>query len=47
MYHVLDVMHALHDASREGKHQEVQSSVGRPQPFRPGLQADVFEAFTE
>jgi predicted dehydrogenase len=42
MYHVLDVAHAMHDASKEGRHQEIQSTTGRPQPFRPGLQADVF-----
>jgi hypothetical protein len=44
MYHVLDVAHALHDASREGKHQELQSTVARPQPFPAGLQTDVFGA---
>lgn len=42
MYHVLDVSHALHDASREGKHQLIASTAGRPQPFPPGLQAGVF-----
>ena len=36
-YHVLDVMHAFHDASREGKHVMVQSTVKRPKPLPLGL----------
>lgn len=43
MYHVHDVMHAIHDASREGKHVEVQSRVDRPAPFPPGLGINIFE----
>lgn len=35
-YHVLDIMHAIHDASQEGKHIEVASSCERPAPLPPG-----------
>ena len=42
MYHVHDVMHAIHDASREGTHVELQSCVERPAPFAPGLGVDLF-----
>ena len=36
-YHVLDVMHAFHDASREGRHVEIASACGRPAPLPTGL----------
>jgi len=36
-YHVLDVMHAIHDASAEGKHVEVASTCSRPAPLPLGL----------
>jgi hypothetical protein len=36
-YHVLDVMHAFHDASKAGKHVMVQSTVQRPKPLPLGL----------
>jgi predicted dehydrogenase len=36
-YHVLDIMHAFHDASREGKHVELHSGH-RPAPLPVGLQ---------
>ena len=36
-YHVLDVMHALHDASREGRHVELTTSIDRPAPLPVGL----------
>jgi predicted dehydrogenase len=42
MYHVHDVMHAIHDASREGVHVELQSRIERPAPFLPGLAVDIF-----
>lgn len=29
-YHVLDIMHAFHDASREGRHIELESTCDRP-----------------
>jgi predicted dehydrogenase len=37
-YHVLDLMHAFHDASREGKHIELESTCERPAPLPMGLQ---------
>ncbi|MGI5916505.1 MAG: Gfo/Idh/MocA family protein [Anaerolineae bacterium] len=43
MYHALDVFHAIHDASREGRHVILESSVERPEPFKPGLTVNVFE----
>ncbi len=36
-YHVLDVMEAIEDASRGGKHIEVKSSCERPAPLPMGL----------
>jgi len=36
-YHVLDIMHAVHDASREGKHVELSSTCQRPAPLPLGL----------
>ncbi len=36
-YHVLDLMHAFHDASREGRHVEVGSTMTRPAPLPLGL----------
>ena len=42
MYHVLDVSHALQEASAEGRHQQIGSMVARPEPFRAGLGVNVF-----
>ncbi len=36
-YHVLDLMHAIHDASREGHHIEMLSTMTRPVPLPLGL----------
>jgi predicted dehydrogenase len=36
-YHVLDIMCAIHDASREGRHIELASTCSRPDPLSPGL----------
>ncbi|MDI7277680.1 MAG: Gfo/Idh/MocA family oxidoreductase [Anaerolineae bacterium] len=36
-YHVLDVMHAFHDAAREGCHVELESTCARPAPLPMGL----------
>ncbi|HLH73583.1 MAG TPA: Gfo/Idh/MocA family oxidoreductase [Chloroflexota bacterium] len=36
-YHVLEVMHAIHDASREGRHVQVTSNFPRPKTLEPGL----------
>jgi predicted dehydrogenase len=35
-YHVLDIMHAVHDASHEGRHIELTSICERPAPLRAG-----------
>jgi len=36
-YHVLDIMHAFHDASDQGKHIELESTCERPAPMPVGL----------
>lgn len=36
-YHVLDIMHTIHDASREGKHITMQSTCVRPAAMPVGL----------
>lgn len=36
-YHVLDIMHAIHDASREGRHILLSSGPDRPAPMPMGL----------
>jgi hypothetical protein len=42
MYHVHDVMHAIHDASAQGTHVELQSRTDRPAPFRAGFRTNIF-----
>jgi predicted dehydrogenase len=37
-YHVLDLMHAFHDASREGKHIIMESTMEKPAIFPVGLE---------
>lgn len=36
-YHVLDLMHAFHDSSEQGKHIELESTCDRPAPMPTGL----------
>jgi predicted dehydrogenase len=36
-YHVLDIMHSIHDAASSGKRIELSSSCSRPAPFPLGL----------
>jgi hypothetical protein len=36
-YHVLDIMHAIHDAARTGSHVEVASTCTRPAALPLGL----------
>ena len=36
-YHVLDVMHAFHDASDQGRHVDLKSTCQRPAPLPLGL----------
>ena len=38
-YHVLDLMHTIHDASRAGRHIEMTSSCERPEPLPEGWTA--------
>lgn len=40
-YHVLDLMHGVHDASREGRHIEVESTCERPAPLPIGPAREV------
>ncbi|MDQ3815471.1 MAG: gfo/Idh/MocA family oxidoreductase, partial [Armatimonadota bacterium] len=35
-YHVLDIMHAIHDASDQNRHIELQSTCARPDPLPLG-----------
>ncbi len=35
-YHVLDIMHAIHDASKKGRHVDVESTCSRPEPMPKG-----------
>ncbi len=37
VYHVFDIMHAIHDSSRDGRHINLVSTCKRPEPFRQGL----------
>lgn len=41
--HVLDIMHAFHDAAREGRRIELRSSCERPAPLATGLPAGVLD----
>jgi hypothetical protein len=34
---VLDIMHAIHDASRDGRHQQLTSGIERPAPLPLGM----------
>ena len=42
-YHVLDIMHAIHDASREGRHITLASTCQRPAPLPLGLPEDKLD----
>lgn len=42
-YHVLDIMHAFHDASDAGKHIQLQSTCARPQPLPMGLRHGLLD----
>ena len=42
-YHVLDVMEAFDDASKSGKHVEIQSTCARPAALPPGLPLGVLD----
>lgn len=42
-YHVLDVMHAFHDASDQGRHVEIASRCERPAPLPLGLRPGALD----
>jgi predicted dehydrogenase len=42
-YHVLDIMHAIHDASDKGKHIEPKSTCDRPAPLPTGLREGTLD----
>ena len=42
-FHVLDLMVSIHDASREGRHVQVGSTMQRPEALPPGLAAGDVE----
>ena len=42
-YHVLDVMHAFHDASDQGKHIMLESTCDRPAPLPMGLRHGLLD----
>ena len=42
-YHVLDIMHAVHDASRTGRHVELASTCERPAALPVGLPEDKLD----
>jgi len=42
-YHVLDIMHAVHDASRQGQHIDLTSSCSRPAPLPLGLREGLLD----
>ncbi len=42
-YHVLDIMHAIHDASDQGRHVELESTCDRPAPLPTDLEAGAVD----
>ncbi len=40
-YHVLDIMHAIHDASAQGRYVRLKSSMKRPEPLPLGFVAGL------
>ncbi len=42
-YHVLETMHGFHDASRDGKYYEIQSTCSRPAPLPMVLPANTLD----
>jgi predicted dehydrogenase len=42
-YHVLDIMHAIHDASRESRHIELESTCEQPALFPLGMLPGVLD----
>jgi predicted dehydrogenase len=42
-YHVLDIMHTIHDASMHGRHIDLASTCLRPEPLKLGLPEGVLD----
>ncbi|GIP33864.1 Gfo/Idh/MocA family protein [Paenibacillus sp. J2TS4] len=42
-YHVLEAMHGIHDAAKEGRHYEMKSTCEQPAPLPLGLRADTLD----
>ena len=42
-FHVLDIMHAFHDSSDQGKHIQLESSCARPTPLPMGLRNGLLD----
>jgi len=42
-YHVLEIMHAIHEASRTGKHVKIKSACKRPAPLPAGLREGILD----
>ncbi|MCX6344802.1 MAG: Gfo/Idh/MocA family oxidoreductase [Armatimonadetes bacterium] len=42
-FHVLDIMHAFHDSSNQGKHIQLESSCTRPTPLPLGLRKGLLD----
>ena len=42
-YHVLEIMHAFHEASKNNRHYEMQSTCKRPAPLPLGLPAGILD----
>lgn len=42
-YHVLDIMHTIHDAARFGHHIEMSSTCTRPEPMALGLPENILD----
>jgi len=43
-YHVLDIMHAFHDASTSGRHVDLESTCDQPAPLPAGLEEGTLDA---
>ena len=43
-YHVLDMMHAFHDAQNQGSHIELESTCDQPAPLPLGLAPGQLDA---
>ena len=42
-YHVLDIMHAVHESSNDDRHVTLLTTCDRPAPVPPGLPLGYFE----